>query len=58
MKKKENSPFFQYLCWRKLWRSHVSFYNNESSKKDEDLDCPETIAELTLRVLPHHDDSY
>lgn len=36
----------------------VSFYNNESSKKDEDLDCLETIAELTLRILPHHDDSY
>lgn len=33
----------------------VSFYNNESSKKDEDLDCLETVAELTSRILSHHD---
>lgn len=36
----------------------VSFYNNERSKTDDDLDCLETIAELTLSVLSHHDDSY
>lgn len=36
----------------------VSFYNNGSSKKDEDLDCLETIAEVPLRILPHHNDSY
>lgn len=32
----------------------VSFYNNERSKTDEDLDCLETI----LSILSHHDDSY
>lgn len=36
----------------------VSFYNNERSKTDDDLDCLETIAELTLSVLSHHDDNY
>lgn len=36
----------------------VSFYNNERSKTDDDLVCLETIAELTLSVLSHHDDSY
>lgn len=36
----------------------VSFYNNRRSKKGEDLDCLETIAELTLRILSHYDDSY
>lgn len=36
----------------------VSFYNNERSRKGEDLDCLETIAELTLRILFHHDESY
>lgn len=35
----------------------VSFYNNESSKKDEDSECLEMIPELTLRILSHHDDS-
>lgn len=30
----------------------VSFYNNASSKKDEDLEFLEKIAELTLRILP------
>lgn len=29
----------------------VSFYNNERSREGEDLDCLETIAELTLRIL-------
>lgn len=36
----------------------VSFYNNGSSKKDQDLDCVETVAELALRILFHCDDSH
>lgn len=36
----------------------VSFYNNKRSREGEDLDCVETIAELTLRILFHHDESY
>lgn len=36
----------------------VSFYNNGSSKKDQDLDCLETVAELALRILSHCDNSH
>lgn len=36
----------------------VLFYNKERAREDEDLDCLETIAELTLRILFHRDDSY
>lgn len=59
LKNKENSSFVN-ICAEESYRGvmSVSFYNNERSRKDEDLDCLETIAELTLRILSHRDDSY
>lgn len=57
LKNKENSPFVNIFCAEESCGGvmSVSFYNNESSKKDEDLDCLETVAELTSRILSHHD---